>query len=481
MLRSLGEVIIVHHIACENKPKMKKYTLLLTVLVLFAVSSMANAQNNLHSLGEGDQPSLSSSVNGVIGITYGNDEDIFYVFSNDNGKTFSSPEKVATLKDLVIGMSSGPRLSMGKEYYSIIAPNRAGDLTAYRKKPDSKKWEGPFKVNDVPGSAGGMLADISSDDKGMLYATWIDTRKERESHQTEGHDMKPGGHEVKERAAREGHEKEVKEGLATGMNHSAAQPLSKEALDKEIGEMPEGAKGVSQYPGLDGKMYWVVKGENGEVLKAKDLENYKAFKAANAGRQKTQGKIYITTSTDGGKSWLKSKMVYASPDGSVCECCKPSILASNNNVYIMFRNNISGNRDLYLTRSNNGGNSFGSPEKLGMGTWPINGCPMDGGGLDVNTGTISTIWQRQGKVYTVSPGGKEVLLGSGRSPVIASTKNGNYALWNDGPKIMSMLPKDNKASEIGEGNSPRLLKLPNGQGALGVWISGDKIVAKRLM
>ena len=80
MLRSLGEVIIVHHIACENKPKMKKYTLLLTVLVLFAVSSMANAQNNLHSLGEGDQPSLSSSVNGVIGITYGNDEDIFYVF-----------------------------------------------------------------------------------------------------------------------------------------------------------------------------------------------------------------------------------------------------------------------------------------------------------------------------------------------------------------------------------------------------------------
>lgn len=459
---------------------MKKTMLIKSILLLFITINSVYAQDYLKVIGEGDQPSLAS-INGVIALSYGNGDNIFFVSSNDNGKTFSSPEKVATLKGMVMGMSSGPQLSMGKDYYSIIAPNRAGDLTAWRKKPTATTWEGPFKVNDIPGSAGEMLADIATDVGGMLYATWIDTRKERESHQAEGHDMKPGGHEVKDRDISEGSEKVIKKGPETAENHDMPMPLSKEELDKEVGEMPEGAKGVSQYPGLDGKMYWVVKGENGEILKAKDLENYKAFKAANGGRQKTQGKIYITTSTDGGKSWLKSKMVYASPDGSVCECCKPSILASNNNVYIMFRNNVAGNRDLYLTSSNNGGNSFSSPEKLGMGTWPIKGCPMDGGGLDVSGKSVSTVWQRQGKVYQVSPGAKEVLIGSGRSPVIASIEAGDYILWNDGKKIMSTSPNGKAPSNIGEGNSPRLLKLPNGQGALGVWISGDKIVAKRLM
>jgi hypothetical protein len=459
---------------------MNKYRLILSISLFFTISFTARAQNELKTLGEGDQPSLATSIDGAIGITYGNGDDIYFVLSKDNGKSFNKPEKVANFPGLVIGMSSGPRLSMGKEYYSIIAPNRAGDLSAWRKKPNANSWDGPFKVNDIPGSAGEMLADIASDNNGKLYATWIDTRRERESHQPEGHDIEPGGRKIKDRAASEGHEKEIKKGPETGMNHDAPIPLSKEELDKEIGEMPEGAKGVAQYQGADGKMYWVVRDENGKVLKAKDLESYKAFKAANEGRVKTQGKIYLSSSFDGGKSWLKSKMVYASPDGSVCECCKPSILANEEGVYIMFRNNVAGNRDLYLTRSSNGGNSFNIPQKLGMGTWPINGCPMDGGGLDVNGETVSTIWQRKGKVYAVSPGRKEVLIGNGRSPVIASTKNGNYALWNDGSKVMSISPENNKPLEIGEGNSPRLIKLPNDQGALGVWINGDNVVVKLL-
>ena len=436
----------------------------MSIVMYLMAFTLVNAQNRLTTLGEGDQPSLSSSIDGTIGITYGNGEDIFFVASKDNGKTFSTPEKVATFPGLVIGMSSGPRLSMGKDFYSIIAPNRAGDLTAWRKKPNAKIWEGPFKVNDISGSAGEMLADIATDDNGTLYATWIDTRREREGHDMGGHDMEPGGHKVQERDASEGHGKEIKKEPETGMNHEAPKPLTKEELEKEIGEMPEGAKGISQYQGRDGKMYWVVKDENGKVLKAKDMESYKAFRAANKGRQKPQGKIFISTSTDGGKSWLKSKMVYASPDGSVCECCKPSIMTSNNNVYIMFRNNVDGNRDLYLTSSNNAGNSFSDPQKLGMGTWPINGCPMDGGGLDAEGKAVATVWQRQGKVYLASPGSEEELVGEGRSPVIASVKKGKFILWNSGTNIMLSSPERAKPTKLGEGASPRLIKLPDGQG-----------------
>ena len=90
-------------------------------------------------------------------------------------------------------------------------------------------------------------------------------------------------------------------------------------------------------------------------------------------------KIFGARSKDGGKTWMKNILVYASPDGSVCECCKPSIVMNGKNVFVMFRNWLAGNRDLYLIRSSDGGENFGQAEKLGNGSWRLNGCPMDGG------------------------------------------------------------------------------------------------------
>ena len=49
----------------------------------------------------------------------------------------------------------------------------------------------------------------------------------------------------------------------------------------------------------------------------------------------------------------------------------------------MFRNNVNGSRDEYLVESRDGGRSFAAARKLGSGTWPLNGCPMDGGGLAI--------------------------------------------------------------------------------------------------
>jgi hypothetical protein len=44
-------------------------------------------------------------------------------------------------------------------------------------------------------------------------------------------------------------------------------------------------------------------------------------------------------------------MIYTSPDSTVCECCKPNVAMKGNNVYVMFRNWLHGNRDLYLIQS----------------------------------------------------------------------------------------------------------------------------------
>jgi hypothetical protein len=42
--------------------------------------------------------------------------------------------------------------------------------------------------------------------------------------------------------------------------------------------------------------------------------------------------IYGAKSIDGGKTWTKNMVIYASPGGTVCECCKPSVAVRGDNV-----------------------------------------------------------------------------------------------------------------------------------------------------
>ena len=62
----------------------------------------------------GSQPSITISADKVIGITFGNEETIYYSESRDEGVSFSEPEKVGTLEKMMLGYSSGPQLTMTK-------------------------------------------------------------------------------------------------------------------------------------------------------------------------------------------------------------------------------------------------------------------------------------------------------------------------------------------------------------------------------
>ncbi len=88
----------------------------------------------------------------------------------------------------------------------------------------------------------------------------------------------------------------------------------------------------------------------------------------------------------------------------------PSVVVKGDNVYVMFRNWLKGNRDLYIIQSGDGGNTFGQAQKLGNGNWKLDGCPMDGGGLAVDkNGLIQTVWRREGKIFSATPGSTESL------------------------------------------------------------------------
>ena len=78
--------------------------------------------------------------------------------------------------------------------------------------------------------------------------------------------------------------------------------------------------------------------------------------------------LYGARSTDGGATWSKNVHIYNSPEGTICECCHPSIaIDAAGQILVMWRNSMGGSRDMYLARSRDGV-SFSKPEKLGTGT-----------------------------------------------------------------------------------------------------------------
>ena len=184
--------------------------------------------------------------------------------------------------------------------------------------------------------------------------------------------------------------------------------------------------------------------------------------------------VYGSESADGGKTWTKNILVYSSPDGTVCECCKPSVAVRGNNVFVMFRNFINGNRDLYLVESTDLGNTFGKAKKLGNGSWKLSGCPMDGGGLVIDkNGNPETVWRREGKIYTATPGRPEKEIGEGRGCSIETLNNQNIYAWSENG-IVTVLRPDGLTTKLGKGSLP-LLKAINEKHVICVWENEKQI------
>ena len=196
-------------------------------------------------------------------------------------------------------------------------------------------------------------------------------------------------------------------------------------------------------------------------------------------RGNRRNKIVGARSTDGGRTWSKNVLIYASPDSTVCQCCKPSVAVNGNNVYVMFRNWLNGNRDVYLAQSRDGGKTFSKPQKLGTGSWKLNGCPMDGGGLAVNQqGDVQTVWQRAGKIFTAMPAKPEIEIGAGRGCTLAAMNDKTAYAWTEKGEVFVLDSKGQKRM-LGKGIQP-IVKILNNGDVVCVWENEKQIKAALL-
>ncbi len=187
--------------------------------------------------------------------------------------------------------------------------------------------------------------------------------------------------------------------------------------------------------------------------------------------------VYGAYSDDGGATWSKNVRIYHSPDGHVCECCHPSVLVGNGGkVYVMWRNWLGGSRDFYVARSDDGGRTFQEAEKLGVGTWKLNACPMDGGGLALTReGTLVSVWRRQDQIFLTKGEGAETRIDAGKDPALAIGREGLYLVWTNPSGVYARVPgKTEPVALDAEGGYAQLAALPGGQIAA-VWESKGAI------
>lgn len=195
-------------------------------------------------------------------------------------------------------------------------------------------------------------------------------------------------------------------------------------------------------------------------------------------RGNQRNKLVGARSVDGGRSWSANRVLYESPSGTVCQCCQVSMVHQGQQVSIMFRNFLNGARDMYILPSTDGGQTFGKALKLGQGTWPLDACPMDGGGLFVDrTGRLSTVWRRNDTLFTARPGQREREIGIGKNPKLVSTATGDWVVFQRGGQIWAVTPASPQPKAIGPGAYPKLALLADNR-VLCLWEQTNTIRAQ---
>jgi len=145
----------------------------------------------------------------------------------------------------------------------------------------------------------------------------------------------------------------------------------------------------------------------------------------------------------------------------------------------MWRNSLAGARDMYFATSTDGGMTFGPAAKLGVGSWPLKACPMDGGSIiAIAPGKTASVWRREKSVFLALEGqNEERLLGPGEQPWIVATADGPFVVWlaKRGDAAYLLTPQSKSPVKLSsKAADPVLATGPAGQGPIvAAWESRD--------
>lgn len=108
----------------------------------------------------------------------------------------------------------------------------------------------------------------------------------------------------------------------------------------------------------------------------------------------TEGEYILVRSLDGGQTFEAPVVASEPADGDyVCECCPSDILANGDDVWLIFRNNDFNLRDMWVSKSTDGGATFTEATDVDNTNWMINACPISGPKFTPMLGdSLLTVW-----------------------------------------------------------------------------------------
>lgn len=156
--------------------------------------------------------------------------------------------------------------------------------------------------------------------------------------------------------------------------------------------------------------------------------------------------VWMSRSTDGGRTWDANQPIYADP---TCPCCRTSVaVAADGTIYVAWRAILPGDvRDIVVTRSSDGGHTWRQPVRTRADDWVYPGCPHAGPSLEVDAaGAVHVAWWtgkegEAGVYYAKSIDGGQrfsaqpIAVGKRARPAhvqLAVAGEGVYVTWDDG-------------------------------------------------
>jgi hypothetical protein len=183
--------------------------------------------------------------------------------------------------------------------------------------------------------------------------------------------------------------------------------------------------------------------------------------------------LWSRCSADDGFTWGPEVRVYASPDGQICQCCHPSLaIGPGGELVAMWRNSIGGARDPWMALSRDRGAHFEPAQKIGVGTWKLNACPMDGGAIAFDrAGAPVSVWRREKAVFLGTSGhAEEKLAENATQPVIVMDRDEPVMAWEQAGGLQFQRAHSAPALLAGHAHAPSIAALPDG-GIVAVWES----------
>jgi len=128
------------------------------------------------------EPQVAVENDGRVYVAFGMRNAVYLSISNDAGKSYGNPIKIAEVGSLALGMRRGPRIALSHRTIVISAiggvqgRGRDENLLSWRSSDIGKTWSGPARVNDVEASAREGLHAMAAGPDGTIVCAWLDLR-----------------------------------------------------------------------------------------------------------------------------------------------------------------------------------------------------------------------------------------------------------------------------------------------------------------